>query len=110
MATEKNITSSENNLFDSVSLLIENARKKVATAINTVMVYTYYGVGQYIVEFEQNGKVRAEYGKQVLINLSNKLTDKFGDGWSIKTLEKAKQFYKVYSDFPTPKKILTTSK
>ena len=104
------ILKSENNLFDSVASLIENARKKVATTVNTVMVYTYYGVGKYIVEFEQNGKFKADYGKQVLINLSQKLTEKFGEGWSEETLKKCRRFFTVYSEFPTPGKILTVSK
>jgi len=109
MTKDNNIIKSENNLFDRVASLIENARKKAATTVNSVMVYTYYGVGKYIVEFEQNGKVKADYGKQVLINLSLKLTDKFGEGWSEETLKKCRKFFTVYVEFPTPEKILTAS-
>ena len=65
------------------------------------MVYTYYGVGQYIVEYEQEGKQRAEYGKGVLKRLSERLTDKYGKGWSVDTLEKTRRLYIQYSNSAT---------
>lgn len=72
----------EDNLFDVVSLLIDKSRKNIAKAINTAMVYTYYGVGQYIVEYEQGGNARAGYGRGVLKRLSERLTAKYRAGWS----------------------------
>lgn len=99
---EKNVTfSGENDLFVKVSNLIENSRKQVAKAMNTSMVYTYYGVGQYIVNFEQGGKNRAGYGKEVLKRLSVRLTDKYGNGWSVDTLEKSRMLFLVYSKSAT---------
>ena len=85
-------------LFDKVTALIDEARKRVKTAINLSMVYTYYGIGQYIVEDEQQGKYRAAYGKRVLAELSRRLTMKYGDGWSEETLQKCRKFFSVYSD------------
>lgn len=94
----KNITiDSEDKLFEIVSLLIEESRRQVAKAVNTAMVYTYYGVGQYIVEYEQGGKSRAAYGKGVLKRLSVRLTEKYGKGWSVDTLENARKLFKLYS-------------
>ena len=58
------IVKNEEQLFDAISRLIDESRRQVAKAVNTAMVYTYYGVGQYIVEFEQGGKERAAYGKE----------------------------------------------
>ena len=87
----------EDELFKHISSLIEDSRKRVAKAVNTAMVYTYYGVGQYIVEFEQNGDYRAAYGKGVLNRLSAKLTGQFGKGWSVDTLENCRKFFQVYS-------------
>ena len=82
MEESKYITvNSEEQLFDAISRLIDESRKQVAKAVNTAMVYTYYGVGQYMVEFEQGGKVRATYGKEVLKRLSARLTEKYGKGW-----------------------------
>lgn len=75
-------------LFERISVLIEQARQRVATTINIAEVYTKYSIGQYIVEDEQQGRARAEYGKQVLKELSNRLTIRFGDGWSVETLDK----------------------
>ena len=87
----------EDALFERISALIDLARKRVKTAIDTTMVYTYYGVGHYIVEDEQQGEQRAQYGKFVLKTLSDRLTNKYGQGWSIETLDKCRKFYRVYS-------------
>ena len=66
-----------------VIALIEEARRKVASAANVALVYTYYEIGRMIVEDEQDGKERADYGKTLLKDLSAKLTDRFGQGWSV---------------------------
>ena len=98
MLEDKHITvNSEEQLFDAISRLIDESRKQVAKAVNTAMVYTYYGVGQYIVEFEQGGKARAAQGKGVLIRLSARLKEKYGKGWSVETLTKCRKFYMVFS-------------
>ncbi len=94
---EHNIAKNEDELFSQISKLIDDARSHVQTAVNTVMVYTYFGVGSHIVNFEQKGNSRAEYGKQTIKKLSEKLNVKYGKGWSIETLKKARKFYEVYS-------------
>ena len=68
----------------------------MVTAVNVAEVYTKYSVGKYIVEDEQQGEYRAQYGKQVLQNLSIKLTERFGDGWTVDTLKRCRYFYNVY--------------
>jgi len=98
MEENKNIViANEDMLFDKVVGLIDESRKRVAKAVNTAMVYTYYSVGRYIVEYEQNGNARAEYGKAVLQRLSERLNHKYGSGWSVDTLEKTRKFYLQYS-------------
>ena len=87
----------EDALFERISALIDHAHKRVKTAIDTTMVYTYYGVGQYIVEDEQQGEQRAQYGQAVLKNLSVRLTNKYGDGWSVENLKLCRRFYVVFS-------------
>lgn len=87
----------EDALFECISALIDSARKRVKTAVDTTMVYTYFGVGHYIVEDEQQGKERAVYGKAILKNLSDRLTGKYGEGWSVETLNKCRKFYRIYS-------------
>ena len=85
------------NLFDDISLLLTEARKSIVRNINQTMVYTYYEIGRMIVEDEQKGQHRAQYGKQVLIELSERLTKEFGRGFSVDNLELMKRFYIVYS-------------
>lgn len=92
------ISKYEDVLFNQVSKLIDEARKHIRTTIDTTMVYTYYGIGKYIVEDEQQGQERAKYGKTVLRTLSEKLTKKYGKGWSVETLTLARKFYKTYGN------------
>lgn len=84
-------------LFEQVSHLIAEARSHVARAVNSAMVTTYYEIGRHIVENEQNGQQRAQYGKQVLQELSARLTAEFGKGWSVETLTNCRKFFSVYS-------------
>lgn len=85
------------DLLDKVSGLIEQARTYVKTSVNTAEVYTKYYIGKYIVEYEQKGNVRAQYGKQILQELSKNLTARFGMGWSYPNLKNIKQFYLTYA-------------
>lgn len=84
-------------LFAKISNLIEQARKRVATTVNVAEVYTKYYIGQYIVEEEQQGENRAEYGKSILKGLSTQLTLKYGKGWGVENLRLIRNFYLVYS-------------
>ena len=84
------------SLPERVITLIEEARRKVASAANVALVYTYYEIGRMIVEDEQGGKERADYGKTLLKDLSAKLTDRFGQGWSVENLTLMRKFYLVY--------------
>ena len=88
-------------LFERISSLLEQARATVSRNVNTVEVYTKYEIGRYIVEDEFEGKYRAAYGKTILQNLSTRMIDRFGEGWSYETLNLCKRFYAVYSDFVT---------
>lgn len=85
-------------LLQNISSLLDNARKKVAVAVNQAIVLTYYEIGRMIVEDEQNGENRAEYGKAVLKDLSLHLTEKFGKGFSVENLDRMRFFYKTYSE------------
>ena len=91
-------TARMDTLFERISNLIEQARRRVMTSVNIAEVYTKYSIGQYIVEDEQQGNARAEYGKQVLKELSARLTERFGDGWSVESLKLCRRFFMVYSN------------
>lgn len=88
-------------LFQRIAALIDLAHQRVATAVNLAMVHTYFEIGRTIVEDEQNGNQRAQYGKQVLKDLSKRLTEKFGKGFSERNLVQMRQFYLVYSILQT---------
>ena len=92
-------------LAERIEALVQEARKRVVSTANTAMVYTYYEIGRYIVEDEQGGKTRAEYGKGVLKNVSARLTARLGKGWSVDTLEKTRRFFVVFSKSATPQRI-----
>jgi predicted nuclease of restriction endonuclease-like (RecB) superfamily len=87
----------QTDFFDNVVTLLNEARKTVVRNINQTMVYTYFEIGRMIVENEQGGKIRAEYGRKVLIQLSEHLTKEFGRGFSLTNLEQMRFFYKAYS-------------
>ncbi len=84
-------------LFQQVVELLQNARQQVLRTVNTTMVCTYFEIGRMIVEEEQSGKDRAEYGKQILKGLSQDLKKEFGKGFSIDVLERIRNFYLIYS-------------
>ena len=90
-------TKRRSSLFARVVALIEEARQKVATVANIAQVYTNYEIGRQIVEEEQGGKRRAEYGKQIIKDLSQKLTARFGRAWGTSNLEYMRRFYLIYS-------------
>lgn len=85
------------NLYSRIAELITEARKSVSRSVNTTMVCTYFEIGRMIIEDEQHGKERAEYGKQTLAELSHKLTPDFGKGFSVVNLRQMRAFYLTYS-------------
>lgn len=85
------------NFFDKVLDILKNARKHAKMALNISMVYSYYEVGRMIIEEEQNGEQRAEYGKAILKELSKRLTESLGKGFSVENLKLMRRFYVVYS-------------
>ena len=95
--TNKATQISDNSLYNKISSILEESRKFVATTVNTAMIQTYFEIGRLIVEEEQHGNIRAEYGKETLKNLSIKLTANYGKGFSQRNLEQMRQFYLVYS-------------
>ena len=85
-----------NDFFENVAQIIEQARRFVGRTADLTMCVTYFEVGRMIVEEEQCGQTRAEYGKGLMRELAKFLTEKFGRGFSLSTLKNAKQFYNVY--------------
>ena len=98
-----------NSLFTQVASLLDLARRQVVTTVNLTMVRTYFEIGRPIVEDEQHGNARAEYGKTVLKDLSQKLSTRFGKGFSVDNLQNMRQFYASYSIYETPSRIFRLS-
>ena len=85
------------DVYAEISSLLKEARKNIVSNINTTMTKTYFLIGKRIVEEEQNGNERATYGKNLIKNLSKKLTNEFGKGFSERNIEQMRKFYKTYS-------------
>ncbi|MBP1672764.1 MAG: hypothetical protein H6Q25_579 [Bacteroidetes bacterium] len=86
-----------NRLYSQVKDLLSNARNNVLHSINSTMTRTYFEIGKLIVEEEQNGKERAEYGKQLISDLSERLSNEYGKGFSTTNLKQMRTFYLTYS-------------
>jgi predicted nuclease of restriction endonuclease-like (RecB) superfamily len=87
---------SEDSLFQSVKEIIRQSREKVFRIANSTLLLTYWQIGKLIVEDEQQGKERAEYGKQTLKNLSKKLSLEFGKGFDESNLRNMRSFYQAF--------------
>lgn len=81
--------------------LLQSARSRVVQTVNQTVVLTYFEIGRMIVEEEQQGKERAEYGRRIIKELSKVLTLEFGKGFSERNIEQMRQFYLVYSKSQT---------
>ena len=80
-------------LFEQVRLVIDQAQQKLRHTVNDLMVQSYWHIGRLIIEDEQGGVARAEYGKQTLNHLSKKLSAEYGKGFSPQSLWNFRQFY-----------------
>ncbi|MCK5510493.1 DUF1016 family protein [Candidatus Parcubacteria bacterium] len=96
----------DKNLISQIKILLATARNQIVQTVNTTMVSTYFEIGRLIVEDEQKGKERAEYGAEILKNLSKELAKEFGKGFSVQNLERMRLFYNIYSKSSTVSGIL----
>ena len=96
-------------LIQQISLVVSDAKKQVATTINNALIETYWNIGKYIVEFEQDGNTRAKYGEQLLLNLSKDLSALLGKGFSKSNLFNMRLFYIRFPIFQTASGILSWS-
>jgi predicted nuclease of restriction endonuclease-like (RecB) superfamily len=84
------------SLLNDVRAILQEARGKVYTAANTAMVDAYWRIGRRIVEEEQGGAARAEYGSQLIRHLARALGEEFGQGMSVANLKNFRQFYLTF--------------
>lgn len=89
-------------LVGGIAQLLEEARRTSARAANALMTATYWEIGRRIVEYEQGGKARAEYGEALLERLSTDLTSRFGRGFSVRNVWQMKAFYLAWRNPQIP--------
>lgn len=99
MTRSKHIPEKIDILYNTINQIIEEARNTVYRTANFTMVQAYWNIGKVIVEEEQNGKERAEYGKEIIQQLSQKLTQKHGKGFNTTNLWYIRQFYQIFENF-----------
>jgi len=97
-----NITSQKYSfLINNIGSLLIEGRKKAENQINNILINTYWNIGKIIIEFEQNGKEKAEYGSNLLKNLSQDLKNKYGKGLSQSNVYLMRELYLQYPNFQT---------
>ena len=88
-------------LYDRIRQVLLEAQSSVSRAVNTAMVHAYFEIGRLIIDDEQHGRARAEYGEETLKLLSERLTVEFGRGFSRQNLQNMKQFYQSFQNCQT---------
>jgi predicted nuclease of restriction endonuclease-like (RecB) superfamily len=108
-AAELSRDSSYQQLLGRISELYTIGQLRAHQAVNTIITETYWQIGHDIVEFEQGGKTRADYGKALLASLSRDLTLRHGKGFSLSNVIRIRQFYLAYPKGATPSHLLSWS-
>ena len=96
-------------LITSIGQALENGRRQAAYAVSQTMVRTYWEIGRQIVEYEQKGNEKAEYGSQLLHRLSKDLSDRYGQGFGMSNVNKMRKLYVCYPILQTLSAKLTWS-
>jgi hypothetical protein len=102
---EKTIITIPANVVDDIKQIINNGRATAYASVNSTMIATYWNIGRRIVEEEQHGKERAEYGSELIKMLAKELTHEYGSGFSERYLAYFRKFYVTIPDL----QILQTS-
>ena len=89
-------TNRVDELYDQIEGIVTEKKVGLAYQLNKTMLETYFLIGKLIVENEQKGNVKAQYGKEILKELSKRLTQRFGNGFSLSNMKCMRKFYLVY--------------
>ena len=101
MSQQIQITQDYKVLINEIGALLQQSRTQVAYAVNTILVDTYWQIGKYIVEYEQNGNEKAEYGSNLLNRISEDLTQAFGKGFGRSNIFYMRKLYLCYQNSGT---------
>jgi DUF1016 N-terminal domain len=96
-------------LLDQIAAIYAQGRIRATQAVNQELIQTYWEIGRHIVEFEQGGKAKAEYGKRLLTHLTKDLTERHGKGFSRSNVIRFRQLYGVYPKGATLSHLLSWS-
>ena len=96
MQMDENKLAPYQDIYSEIREALLNARGHAYSAVNAAMVQAYWQIGRIIVENEQKGSLRAEYGKGVLQEVSTRLTEEFGKGFTVTNLKYMHQFYMTF--------------
>ena len=96
-------------MLQHVGNTLERGRQRIASTVGSVMVHTYWEIGKQIVEYEQQGNAKAEYGSGLLKHLSHDLTDRYGNEFSLSNINKMRKMYLEYPILQTVSAKLTWS-
>lgn len=91
-----NMIASYQDIYSEIKETLLLSRSQAYSAVNSAMVQAYWNIGRIIVEHEQSGNLRADYGKGVLNHLSEQLTDEFGKGFDVRNLRNMRAFYVTF--------------
>lgn len=89
----------QNNFLSDIENLITTARDTANVAVSSIIVATNWNIGKLIVEQEQNGKERADYGERLIQSLAVKLTGEFGASYNVRNLQYYRKFYLCFKDY-----------
>lgn len=103
------VMTTDMNFFSEIKVLLHTARNKVYQVINQTMTQTYWEIGHRIVEQEQQGQARAEYGAMLIKKLSDELSKEFGKGFSVDNLKNMRRFYQCFPKSETASHQFTLS-
>ena len=92
------LTTNEQKFYEDVRFILQRAREETYNSANGIMTYAYWNVGRRIVEQEQYGEKKARYGSYLINNLSKRLSDEFGTGFSVANLRNCRQFYLIFPE------------
>ncbi len=103
------IDKSINSVYPEIKQIITDAHRQTYKSVNSIMIRTYWNIGKIIIEEEQKGAKRAEYGKRLINGLSQKLTEEFGKGYSPQNLWNIRQFCLTFPKLSTVRRELSWS-
>ncbi len=96
---KQELIKNNNSLVEDIRSIIEHGRQVAYAAVSQTAIATYWNIGRRIVEEEQSGQARAEYGKQLIPMLAEHLTQEYGSGYGRRNLAYYRQFYLTFHDW-----------